>query len=178
MRTTPIQTLALSLLLGLPAMAEQTMEIRLLHVTGDAPNEKMLHSLVDDPGAQASEKLEAAVGAAGKIAIKKLTPYRYPSEYTSTGEPSTFETRELGVSGSGRIADEEAGTARLKIDLSGTLIGAPRVYEINGAQVFMPVFIQVASPGLELNVRPGEWSFVRRQVGDYTYVWALRLKNQ
>lgn len=80
--------------------------------------------------------------------------------------------------GSGKIADEEAGKARLKIDLSGTLLGAPRVYEIKEAQVFMPVFTQVASPGEELSVRPGEWSFVRRQVGEDTYFWAIRLKNQ
>lgn len=159
-------------------MAERTMEIRLLHVTGDAPDDKMLNRLVDDPGAQAAEKFEAAVGADGAIEIKRVTPYRYPTEYTSTGEPSAFETRELGVIGSGKIADEEAGTARLKIDLSGTLLGAPRVYEIEKAQVFMPVFTQIASPGEELSVRPGGWSFVRRQVGEETYFWAIRLKDQ
>lgn len=177
MRTTHIQILTLSLLLGLPAMAERTMEIRLLHVTGDAPNDKMLHRLVDDPGAQVAAKFEAAVGAGGTIKINRVTPCRYPSEYTSTGEPSAFETRELGVSGSGKIADVEAGTARLKIDLSGTLLGAPRVYEIKKAQVFMPVFTQVASPGEELSVRPGQWSFVKRQVGADIYFWALRLNN-
>lgn len=102
MKTTHIQILALSLLLGLPAMAERTMEIRLLRVTGDTPDDKMLHRLVDDPGAQAVAKFEAAVGAGGAVEIKSITPYRYPSEYTSTGEPSAFETRELGWSGVGR----------------------------------------------------------------------------
>ena len=178
MIATHIQILALSLLLGLPAMAERTMEIRLLHVTGDAPDDKMLHRLVDDPGAQAVAKFEAAVGARGAVEIKRVTPYRYPSEYTATGEPSAFEKRELGLSGSGTIADEEAGTARVKIDLLSTLLRAPRVYEVKGTQVFMPVFTQVTSPSGELSVRPGEWSFMKRQIGEETYFWAIRLNNQ
>ncbi len=154
------------------------MEIRLLHVTGEPPNEKMLHRLVDDAGALVAEKLEVAVDVEGKIKIKEVTPYRYPSEYTSTGEPSAYETRELGVSGSGTIADEEAGTARLKIDLSGTFLGAPRVYDVNGAQVFMPIFTQVTAPAEELSLSPGEWCFVRRNIAGEIYFWAIRLKNQ
>lgn len=178
MKTTHSKILALSLLLGPPAMAERTIEIRLLHVAGDAPNEKMLQRLVDDAGAQAAEKIEASVAAGGKVEIKKVTPYRYPSEYTVAGEPSAFETRDLGVSGTGTLADKEAGTVHLKFDLSGTLLSAPRVYEVKGTQVFMPVFTQVTSPDEELSMRPGEWSFVKRQIGEENYFWAIRLKNK
>ena len=151
------------------------LEVRLLRMSGDAPNKKTLQSLVVDPGAQATPMISVPLSDSGEAKIRQVTPYRYATEYTPKGEPDSFQNKDLGWTGSATVTYSGEDKVNLKLDLTNVRIGPPHIYDVKGVQVTMPVFTAGKIPDQEMVLTRGLWRFIKSTQGDDTYFWAVRV---
>ena len=170
----PILAFALSAASG----GEQHLEVRLLKTLGAEPTEKTLQSLVEDPGAQATPMISVSLPESGVAKIQQVTPYRFATEYAQTGEPNSFDTKELGWTGSATVTHFDQDQVNLKLDLKNVRIGTPRVYDLKGIQMTMPTFTAVKIPDQDLALTHGAWRFVKDSLGNETFYWAVRITKQ
>ena len=162
---------------GAAQAADRVIEIRLLKTSGAVPTEATLRSIVEDPGAQAAAATSKALPAEGSVKIEGTTPFRFASEYTMEGEPSSFETTDLGTRATVATSMGADGKLQLELDLESKIADAPVVYEVDGVQVTMPVFHRVASGDARLQVTPGEWAFLSARSGEVPMHWAIRVTD-
>lgn len=165
------------ILSGTSHAAERVIEIRLLKTSGAAPTEATLRSIVEDPGAQAAAVTSKALPAEGSVKIEGTTPFRFASEYTMEGEPSSFETTDLGTRASVAASKGDQGKLQLELDLESKIADTPVIYEVDGVQVTMPVFQRVANADARLQVKPGEWGFISARAGEAPLHWAIRVTD-
>lgn len=177
MKTISLIVPILALALSAANAGENQLEVRLLRMSGAEPSEKTLEALVDDPGAQTTPMISIPLPEAGDAKIRQVTPYRYATEYTPKGEPDSFETKDLGWTGSATVAPSGSNKVNLKLDLTNIRIGTPHIYDVKGVQATMPVFTLVKIPNQELALTRGKWRFVKDSLGEVTYFWAVRIVN-
>lgn len=175
---TPATCLLLSLFAAIATTgaAEQTIEVRLLKTAGASPSETTLKSLVDAPGAQVLPAYRSDLATAGATRLEQTSPFKYASEYSSEGKPTTFETQDLGLKG--EVSVKPRGEFQeLKLNLSGAITGTPQIYEVDGVQVTMPVFEKTTSEAT-IDVKKNEWSFVSAMQGEKSFFsWAIRISD-
>lgn len=153
------------------------LEVRLLQLSGAEPHETTLKRMVEDPGAQATEMLRIPIKHTPTTEVRKLTPYRYASEFTAAGTPSGFITKELGWVGRVAIARQDGVALQVSLDIMTTMIGTPHVVDLHGVQVITPVFTTIKTPEKPFVLAEGEWRFSRAVVGPKTFYWAIRVSN-
>ncbi len=175
---TPISILALiSLSIVIAYADESRLQIRLLKASGATPNDAMLRTLVEDPGAQAAPLVSQTFTDREDFKIREISIYRYATEYTPEGIPTAFETTELGWTGGATLISQDPDKFDLKLDLTNVRIGTPRIYEIEGVQFAMPVFTSIKASNQEMPLVRGEWAFFRASSPSEseTIFWAVRV---
>lgn len=155
--------------------AESQLEIRLLKFSGAVPSERTLQSLVEDPGAQADAMVSVTLSETSSTEIRQVTPYRFATEYTPKGTPSSFESRDLGWTGNATIASTGQDKINLKLDLSNVRIGTPQIYEVKGIQAPMPTFTAVSISENALTLTRGQWKFMKCGEDTGSFFWAVRV---
>lgn len=152
---------------------EPTLEIRLLEFSGDAPDEAMIRMLVDDIGAQVapgiSPKLEW-----GSARLRPASTYLFASEFKPDGTAANVETRDLGWEGEVALRIGKDGRAMLDFKLSHLRAGPPRIYNVDGVSMMMPVFTRRAATGEGLLLEEGKWGFVPAEGGADPGCFAVR----